>query len=90
MNKHCISLLLVSVQISMCSMLNMTSLSDTGVACTDHSDCTVLGHRYGCLLYRCTDYTDTRLVHCTEEKDCCATDGEDTECVDEHKYTCVR
>jgi len=62
-------------------------LSDPGVACTDHSDCTVLGHRYGCLLYRCADFTDHSLVSCTTQEDCCA--QEDGGC-EEDKYTCVR
>ena len=25
------------------------------LGCTDNSDCTSLGHSYGCLLYKCTD-----------------------------------
>eukprot|EP00092_Neocalanus_flemingeri_P087349 GFUD01110228.1.p1 GENE.GFUD01110228.1~~GFUD01110228.1.p1 ORF type:complete len:231 (+),score=56.76 GFUD01110228.1:1-693(+) len=80
----------MSSMTSLSSMFNMTSLSDPGVACTDHSDCTVLGHRYGCLLYRCADYTDTSLVHCTDQEDCCTTEGEDKECRDGNNHTCVR
>merc|ERR1711892_1012117 len=61
-------------------------LPDPGVACTDHSDCTVLGHRYGCLLYRCADYTDTSRRTCQAQEDCCQ--GEE-DCQEE-EYTCVR
>merc|ERR1719250_214508 len=60
---------------------------DPGVACTDHSDCTVLGHRYGCLLYKCTDYTDTSLLSCQDQEDCCQGDDE---CQETGLYTCVR
>lgn len=60
---------------------------DPGVACTDHSDCTVLGHRYGCLLYKCTDYTDPSLLSCQDQEDCCQ---EDDECQETGMYTCVR
>ena len=58
MTKCSLSLfLLLSLEIKMSKM--------TSVAWTDHSDCTVLGHRYGCLLYRCADFTDHSLVSCT-------------------------
>jgi len=41
-----------------------------GVACTDHSDCTVLGHRYGCLLYKCVDFKDEKLRSCSKKLKC--------------------
>ena len=44
------------------------------VACTDPSDCVSLGHRYSCVVYRCTDsYSHT--ARCTA----------DTDCVDHHQ-----
>ena len=61
---RCFALLLILLDKSNMSS-NMSSL-----ACTDHSDCIALGHRYGCLLYKCTDYTDPRLVLCGVEDDC--------------------
>ena len=86
MMKCCLfSLLLLSMQTSMLSMLEMSGM--TSMACTDHSDCTVLGHRYGCLLYRCADYTDTSMLSCTEQEDCCQEEG--AHCQDDF-YTCVR
>ena len=62
------------------SILSLSALpSMTTIACTDHSDCTVLGHKYGCLLYLCTDYTDPMLASCAQQNDC-----------DSDQYTCVR
>eukprot|EP00092_Neocalanus_flemingeri_P067530 GFUD01082443.1.p1 GENE.GFUD01082443.1~~GFUD01082443.1.p1 ORF type:complete len:355 (-),score=94.32 GFUD01082443.1:11-1075(-) len=63
-------------------MRNMTSLDtfSSQVACTDHSDCTSLGHMYRCLLYRCADYTDTRLVLCSGEEEC----GDEQQCYMNH------
>jgi len=68
-------------------LLGKVVTPDPGVACTDHSDCTVLGHKYGCLLYKCTDYTDPSLISCQDQEDCCK--GEEG-CQDPGKYTCVR
>ena len=77
--------MLLSLETSMMTLVEMSSM--TSVACTDHSDCIVLGHRYGCLLYRCADFTDHSLVSCTTQEDCC---GEEEGGCEEDLYTCVR
>ena len=38
------------------------------VACLDHSDCTRLGHKFGCLVYRCVDHT--RVDPCNTHAEC--------------------
>ena len=38
------------------------------VACLDHSDCTRLGHKFGCLVYRCVDHT--RVTPCNTQSEC--------------------
>ena len=55
-------------------------------ACTDHSDCTVLGHRWGCLLYQCVDFTKLDLVSCKTVKDCCT----EQEGCTEDGFTCFK
>jgi len=65
----CLSTLLVST-LWLCSMLPvLASLppslpGETSVSCTDDSDCTPLGHKYGCFLYRCLNFLDSPLPRC--------------------------
>ena len=44
------------------------------VACLDHSDCTRLGHKFGCLVYRCVDHTRAAPCHahtdCRDQREC--------------------
>ena len=47
------------------------------VACLDHSDCTRLGHKFGCLVWRCVDHSLT--TGCISAQDC--GDEADFQCV---------
>ena len=38
------------------------------IGCLDHSDCTVLGYKFGCLVYRCVDYST--VIGCDESQPC--------------------
>ena len=47
----------------------------TDRGCLDHSDCTVLGYKFGCLLYKCIDYSVVtgcdEFLHCPSDKQQC-------------------
>jgi len=50
----------------------------TEKGCLDHSDCTLLGYKYGCLVYKCVDYS--KVIGCDEYK----------LCPSDEKYECIR
>ena len=56
--------------------LSLNPLEQEGpeVGCLDHSDCTQLGHKYGCLIYRCVDHSQVQScesdLDCPAESDC--------------------
>ena len=52
------------------SLSHIPGMEQRPVACIDNSDCTMLGHAYACLLYKCTDYTTHSLSLCTGQADC--------------------
>ena len=62
----CLSITLAS------SLANLNPLEQEGpeVGCLDHSDCTQLGHKFGCLIYRCVDHSHTRVQSCHSAQDC--------------------
>ena len=51
--------LLVSVTRGYDPLLEDISSSED-IGCLDHSDCTVLGYKFGCLVYKCVDYSTVR------------------------------
>ena len=52
------------------------SLEDIG--CLDHSDCTVLGYKFGCLVYKCVDYSTVRGCDPTQP------------CPGDKEYQCIK
>ena len=46
----------------------------TDRGCLDHSDCTVLGYKYGCLVYKCVDHSRVTpchdLLECPQGQEC--------------------
>ena len=42
--------------------------SSEDIGCLDHSDCTVLGYKFGCLVYKCVDYSS--VWGCDDTQSC--------------------
>ena len=42
--------------------------STEDIGCLDHSDCTVLGYKFGCLVYKCVDYSS--VTGCDDTQPC--------------------
>ena len=68
-------LLCLSLRLGPSSSLNPLEQEGPEVACLDHSDCTQLGHKFGCLLYRCVDHS--LVQSCQSAQDC----PEDWDCI---------
>ena len=43
--------------------ISLTPIVEQEVACIDDSDCTVLGHKYVCYLYKCLDWVARPRCH---------------------------
>ena len=65
-----VPVLLPRLVLSLSSLLSLNPLEQAGpeVACLDHSDCTQLGHKFGCLIYRCVDHSQAES--CQSGPDC--------------------
>ena len=60
-------LLMISVT-SVSSRYNPLEDDSTDLGCLDHSDCTVLGYKFGCLVYKCVDHD--LVTPCDDQLQC--------------------
>ena len=56
-------LLTLSTSVQLMSGYNPLEDESTDRGCLDHSDCTMMGYKYGCLVYKCVDHSMVTPCH---------------------------
>ena len=63
MKTYLLQVLVTLKNVELMSGYNPLEDEPTDLGCLDHSDCTMMGYKYGCLVYKCVDHSIVTPCH---------------------------